>query len=436
MTAKSMGLKTVFTEHSLFTYHEFFAIHLNKLMKWVHKDLDAAICVSSACKDNFVLRAKVDPKKTFTIPNAVDFSKFTPDFQIREKELKNTPDRINIVFISRLEYRKGIDLLIPIIPKILAKFENVNFIIGGGGSGMGRLKELIEKHNLHGRIELLGALPHDKVRDVLCRGHIFLNTSLTESFCIAILEAASCGLVVVSTDVGGVPEVLPPHMAYLARPDQKSILRQLCNAVEEVHQLPTETFHQELSEMYSWKQVAERTEKVYEFAMNTETADIFDRLKTAYSWGVIAGFYAMIFSIMEFVTLMVLDIFWPESEIDIVRPMEHQDYSTDPHSFGEHHFFVSNKDERNLLVQTDTVKIDCTYTATRDRIEIVNHKRRFITCNLPRPIVNPIDIDKCTCNAIITNEKKTKVLGNDKVQEKEKKFLALEMDSESCEESP
>ena len=48
------------------------------------------------------------------------------------------------------------------------------------------LQELVEKHNLHGRVELLGGLPHDKVRDVLCRGHIFLNTSLTESFCIAI----------------------------------------------------------------------------------------------------------------------------------------------------------------------------------------------------------------------------------------------------------
>ena len=62
-------------------------------------------------------------------------------------------------------------------------------------------------------------------RDVLCRGHIFLNTSLTESFCIAILEAACCGLLIVSTDVGGVPEVLPPHMAYLAKPEEKSILR-------------------------------------------------------------------------------------------------------------------------------------------------------------------------------------------------------------------
>ena len=45
--------------------------------------------------------------------------------------------------------------------------------------------------------------------EVLVRGHIFLNTSLTEAFCIAIVEAAACGLMVVSTNVGGVPEVLP-----------------------------------------------------------------------------------------------------------------------------------------------------------------------------------------------------------------------------------
>lgn len=225
MTAKQLGLKTVFTEHSLFTFSEVSAVHLNKLVKWTFKDIDAAICVSNACKDNLVLRAKIDPHKTFTIPNAVNFEKFTPDFAIRENELKNKPDQINIVFISRLEYRKGIDLLIPIIPKVLAKFENVHFIIGGDGSGMKHLKALVEKHNLHGRVELLGGLPHDRVKDVLNRGHIFLNTSLTESFCIAILEAASCGLLVVSTDVGGVPEVLPPHMAYLAKPEEKSILR-------------------------------------------------------------------------------------------------------------------------------------------------------------------------------------------------------------------
>jgi phosphatidylinositol glycan class A protein len=122
MAAKSFGLKTVFTEHSLFGYNEFFSIQLNKLIKWSFRDLDAAICVSHACKDNFVLRAKFDPRKTFTVPNAVDSQKFTPDPTIREKELikSGNPDQINIVFISRLEYRKGVDLLIGIIPKILA----------------------------------------------------------------------------------------------------------------------------------------------------------------------------------------------------------------------------------------------------------------------------------------------------------------------------
>lgn len=76
------------------------------------------------------------------------------------------------------------------------------------------------------------------------RGQIFLNTSLTEAFCIAIVEAASCGyvsykfkfkeeirvkfdiikrvhfrLTVVCTKVGGIPEVLPPELIRLAEPN-------------------------------------------------------------------------------------------------------------------------------------------------------------------------------------------------------------------------
>lgn len=44
------------------------------------------------------------------------------------------------------------------------------------------------------RVRLLGALEHKDVRNVLVQGHIFLNTSLTEAFCMAIVEGASCGL--------------------------------------------------------------------------------------------------------------------------------------------------------------------------------------------------------------------------------------------------
>jgi len=60
---------------------------------------------------------------------------------------------------------------------------------------------------------------------VLIQGSIFLNTSLTESFGIAILEAACAGLYVVSTKVGGVPEILPEDMISFANPTEDGELR-------------------------------------------------------------------------------------------------------------------------------------------------------------------------------------------------------------------
>lgn len=82
----------------------------------------------------------------------------------------------------------------------------VRFIVGGDGPKRVRLEEMRERHSLQDRVEMLGSVPHAHVRSVLISGHIFLNSSLTEAFCIAILEAASCGLLTVSTRVGGVPE--------------------------------------------------------------------------------------------------------------------------------------------------------------------------------------------------------------------------------------
>lgn len=55
------------------------------------------------------------------------------------------------------------------------------------------LEEVTELHKLHSRVKLLGSVAHDQVRNILVKGDIFLNTSLTEAFCIAIVEAACCG---------------------------------------------------------------------------------------------------------------------------------------------------------------------------------------------------------------------------------------------------
>lgn len=69
----------------------------------------------------------------------------------------------------------------------------VDFLIGGDGPKRSLLEEVRTSLNLEDRIKLLGSLEHSQVRDVLTQGHIFLNTSLTEAYCMAIVEAASCG---------------------------------------------------------------------------------------------------------------------------------------------------------------------------------------------------------------------------------------------------
>ena len=73
------------------------------------------------------------------------------------------------------------------------------------------------------RMQILGVLPHSEMRNGLCLGDIYLNVSLTESFGICNLEAAACGLFVVSTNVAAIPEVLPPEMILMADPDVDSI---------------------------------------------------------------------------------------------------------------------------------------------------------------------------------------------------------------------
>ena len=105
----------------------------------------------------------------------------------------------------------------------------------------------------------IGAIPHKEVRNVLVRGHIFLNTSLTEAFCIAIVEAASSGLLVVSTNVGGVSEVLPKEFLFMANPDADDIIKKIDTAIPLAKNIPSQKIHENIVEMYSWRDVAART---------------------------------------------------------------------------------------------------------------------------------------------------------------------------------
>ena len=322
--AKTMGLKACFTDHSLFGFEDTGSILTNKLLKFTLSDIDHVICVSHTSKENTVLRAALDPQIVSVIPNAVVSQEFSPDLTARPS------DRINIIVASRLVYRKGIDLLVSIIPNICTLFPHVDFIIAGDGPKRIELEQMRERYVLQDRVKLIGAVAHSKVRSVLVQGHIFLNTSLTEAFCIAIVEAASVGLLVVSTKVGGIPEVLPDEMILFSNPDEEGIvclsdridlIASLAAAIEKVEngEVDSLRIHEIVKTMYDWSDVAARTEKVYRKMLQMENSDLMERFVKFNASGLIFGKLACIVVAWNVILLSILEFVWPTDSIELAQ---------------------------------------------------------------------------------------------------------------------
>jgi hypothetical protein len=272
------------------------------------------ICVSHTSKENTVLRANIAPADVSVIPNAVDTTMFTPNPAARKSNC------ITIVCITRLVYRKGVDLMVEIIPLICKQYDHVNFVIGGDGPMRVALDQMRENHQLQDRVEMLGQVPHTQVRNVLVRGHIYLNCSLTEAFCIAILEAASCGLLVVSTKVGGVPEVMPHHMIKYAPPDGRELTRVLARAiVKDVKDVVPQEFHERVRRMYSWQDVAMRTCKVYDKVARDEAKPILHRIHVTMTRGPVFGILLSLLVAIDFLVWRVLCYLFPAEDVEMAE---------------------------------------------------------------------------------------------------------------------
>nr|XP_037279942.1 LOW QUALITY PROTEIN: phosphatidylinositol N-acetylglucosaminyltransferase subunit A-like [Rhipicephalus microplus] len=311
--ASTLGLRAVFTDHSLFGFADASAIITNKLLSMSLSFANHVICVSHTGKENTVLRANVPPARVSVIPNAVETAVFFPDLN------KKPSSKVTIVVVSRLVYRKGVDLMAGVIPVICNRHPDVQFIIGGDGPKRLVIEEVRERHRLQERITMLGAIEHDTVRDVMVQGDIFLNASLTEAFCMAIVEACACGLQVVSTRVGGVPEVLPPDLILLCDPSVRGLLEGLECAIERHRQgdvVPAAEAHSRVSRMYRWENVAKRTQRVYDTIDHEPPVSLRQRLDRAKRCGfVFAQIFWLVVLILH-VTHLVLSYIRPNSLID------------------------------------------------------------------------------------------------------------------------
>lgn len=320
--AKSLGINTAFTDHSLFGLDDIGARIHKYFVRLSLLQCNQIICVSNVGIEALRLQTNQDETIPISvIPNAVDTDVFKPDPSQRD------PNKITIIVNSRLVYRKGIDLLAHVIPKVCRSNYKVRFIISGDGPNRKLLEDAVTQHSLQNQVSLLGSVPHDQVRDVLVKGDIFLNTSVIEAFCMAVLEAASCGLQVVSTNVGGLPSVLPQELRKLTEPHVESI----CSGVQQaMDDLAADKFvcpfeaHQIIRNRYSWQDVARQTELVYKSILAQPPTTLKERVRVYMRsqsqqnfMKVILKYVFILFMLINHSLSITLDWLYPRKNIDI-----------------------------------------------------------------------------------------------------------------------
>lgn len=154
------------------------------------------IAGSEGIKNALVRDLDAEISKITVIGCGVDSAFFKPikDKHKLRKKLNLPKDKPIVLFVGTLSYLKGVD----IIYKSAELLPDVNFVLVGSGNLKTNLLNCI----------FVGPRPHYEIRLWMNASDLFLLPSRSEGLGIVILEAFSCGLPVVASAVGGIPDLI------------------------------------------------------------------------------------------------------------------------------------------------------------------------------------------------------------------------------------
>ncbi len=136
------------------------------------------------------------------IPNGVDLEEFCPAVEARA----NGP--VRLLCVARLIERKGLHYLLPALGRLRRDGERFHLRIVGDGPLRAHLQEMAVAEGLQDCVQIDGPIPHEALPQVYREADVFVLPSLAEGMPNVVLEAASCGLAIVSTRVSGLPELV------------------------------------------------------------------------------------------------------------------------------------------------------------------------------------------------------------------------------------
>ncbi len=175
----------------------------------VYRVADKIILSSDRDKKFIGRKFKISVSKIKIIQNYIDIELFKP--------LNISKEKSRIIFVGRLEKQKNLFNLIEAIDNLPIKL-----VLVGKGSLKEKLKNFAKEKNA--KVEFKGNIPNEELPEELNKSEVFILPSLYEGCPKTLLEAMSCGLPCIGTNVDGIKEIIQhQENGYLCETDANSI---------------------------------------------------------------------------------------------------------------------------------------------------------------------------------------------------------------------
>jgi glycogen synthase len=281
---QAYGIPLVVTVHSLEPLRPWKREQLGSgydASAWIERQAleqaDAVIAVSDAARGDILDHFSVEPSRVHVVNNGIDVVAFAPDPQrdamARFKIDAKAP---YVLFVGRVTRQKGITTLVEAIPHLDPR---IAVVMAAGQPDTPELQAEVEAGVAEARAQaptraihwIPEALDRKTLRQLYSHAAVFACPSVYEPFGITNLEAMACGVPVVATRVGGIPEVvIHDRTGLLVGAGTDRTAADLAAAINGLVADPArraamgEAGRQRAVEQFSWADVARRTLAVYD----------------------------------------------------------------------------------------------------------------------------------------------------------------------------
>jgi len=196
-------------------------------------------------------------------PQKVDKKKLLGEYGIRP------PPEYIVSFVGKFAHFKGIDVLLKAAKIYENEFDSVATLIMGHGNRYQELVDLKERLNLK-NVYFIGHLDQEDAARVLNIADVSVVPSREEAFGLVAIEALACGVPVVATNRGGLPDFIDESVGALVDAEDyiglaEAIIKEIKNPQREVKSRRAAEY---ALNGFSWQRVAEEVVEVYEEAVN------------------------------------------------------------------------------------------------------------------------------------------------------------------------